>query len=1047
VVEVWVLGPVEVFDGTSVVRLTRAERTVLAALAARVGERVPVDVLEEALWPHRRPSSARKSLQGHIVRLRRALGAAAIIERDGGYRLVRDHVGVDADRVAGLVAEGRAAIRRGDPEEAVSLLAEARVAFRGEPYDGVSETAVPVGEVQRLQELRMAVVEETVEAELARGRGEQCVGELETFVQTNTYRERAWGQLMVALYQAGRPADALAAYGRARVVLATELGLEPGPALRGIEQSILIHDPRLLRNAPSRVGLGHSNLPSTVSPIVGRARELAELERLCRDNRLVTLTGTGGVGKTRLAVELAAGTIGRHGYGPFFVDLVPVGDAELIPAALAVALGVHLDPHDDVMARVRSAIADQTLMVVIDNCEHLLPAIAEAISRLLASNRGLWLVATSREPLDVAGERVWPLDPLGVPSDGCSPEQIRNSESAALFLARLPMNLAAHPLSGEEIGAVGDICRCLAGMPLGLELAAARTRTLSLRELAERLERSISELKLPGHGVSPRHRSMRAALDWGYRLLSPPAQQALRAMSVFAGGCELAAFDAVCLDDGEPTLEVIDELVRTSFVVTDTSNIPTRYRQLEPVRQFAAELLDAAGDRQDRRQRHLQFYGDLARTSRDHQDKTGQVPLEPLLRELGNLRVALDWAQAAPDTTEAGLRLAADMFSVWTGAAHHAEGVARLVGLLDSGHGSPHARSRAAINAAIIAGHRGRLGPHSPWSAAHDDQAIALCEQALHEARRGADDAQERMARHILAQILMDRGDVDAAARRQLAATPTGSEQTSDTDAVCIITHAWFDIIVADLDKATTRLQQVVTGPYRNAFWIGTAARWFLGEVMLERGDHDRARSWIAEALVLGETNGDPDAIIDAHLELVIVECAAGHRDAADAHFRVATQLRQNTNPLGDLAFLEARAALALNSTSPGDALALAEAALALANDTASALHRCVCLRLLGDAQVAAGDLDLACSTFDQLIVHAGAIPAPCRLAEGHEGAAAAAHARGKLQAAHQHLAAATKIRQRTSTQRLPRPAIDNHLVALGAERTGAAPLYPSPSR
>ena len=337
-----------------------------------------------------------------------------------------------------------------------------------------------------------------------------------------------------------------------------------------------------------------------------------------------------------------------------------------------------------------------------------------------------------------------------------------------------------------------------------------------------------------------------------------------------------------------------------------------------------------------RRQRHLQFYGDLARTSRDHQDKTGQVPLEPLLRELGNLRVALDWAQAAPDTTEAGLRLAADMFSVWTGAAHHAEGVARLVGLLDSGHGSPHARSRAAVTAAIMAGHRGRLGPHSPWSAGHDDQAIALCEQALHEARRGADDAQERWARHILTQILMDRGDIDAAARRQLAATPTGSEQTSETDAGCIITDAWFDIIVADLDKATTRLQQVVTGPYRNAFWIGTAARWFLGEVMLERGDHDRARSWIAEALVLGETNGDPDAIIDAHLELVIVECAAGHRDAADAHFRVATQLRQNTNPLGDLPFLEARAALALNSTSPGDALALAEAALALANDTAS---------------------------------------------------------------------------------------------------------------
>ena len=172
----------------------------------------------------RRPPSARKSLQGHIVRLRRALGAAAIVERDGGYRLDPDHVGVDAERVAGLVAEAREAIRRGDPEMAVGLLAEARVAFRGEPYEGVSETAVPAGEVQRLQELRAAVVEEAAEAELARGCGEQCVGDLEAFVQANPYRERAWGQLMVALYQAGRPADALAAYGRARVRAGRRVG-------------------------------------------------------------------------------------------------------------------------------------------------------------------------------------------------------------------------------------------------------------------------------------------------------------------------------------------------------------------------------------------------------------------------------------------------------------------------------------------------------------------------------------------------------------------------------------------------------------------------------------------------------------------------------------------------------------------------------------------------------------------------------------------------------------------------------------------------------
>ena len=242
-VEVRVLGPVELFDGNDVVRLRRAEQTLLAALAARVGERVPVDALVEALWPAGPPPSARKTLQGHILRLRRAVGPAAILERDGGYRLDPELVEVDATRVTRLVAAAREALRRGDAEVAIGLLGEVNEAFRGEPYEGVPDTAVPAGEVQRLVELRVAVVEDSAEAQLDLGQGERCIGELEAFVQANPYRERAWGLLMRALYQAGRPADALAAFGRARVLLAAELGIEPGPALRDVEQAILTHDP------------------------------------------------------------------------------------------------------------------------------------------------------------------------------------------------------------------------------------------------------------------------------------------------------------------------------------------------------------------------------------------------------------------------------------------------------------------------------------------------------------------------------------------------------------------------------------------------------------------------------------------------------------------------------------------------------------------------------------------------------------------------------------------------------------------------------------
>ena len=276
-VEVRVLGPVELVDGRSAVRLPHAQRTVLAVLAARLGERVPADTLAEALWPDSPPPSARKSMQAHIARLRRAVGAAAILEHGGAYRLDPAFVDVDADRVTRLVEQARGSYRQGDVQVAVELLCEAQATFRGEPYQDVPEAAVPTGEVQRLLELRAVIVEESAEAELLRGLGGRCIGELEAFVQVNPYRERAWGLLMRALYQAGRPSDALAAYGRARVLLAAELGIEPGPALREVERAILTHDAKLLPGRAVSPGSGPANLPAAVSPIVGRQLELAVL--------------------------------------------------------------------------------------------------------------------------------------------------------------------------------------------------------------------------------------------------------------------------------------------------------------------------------------------------------------------------------------------------------------------------------------------------------------------------------------------------------------------------------------------------------------------------------------------------------------------------------------------------------------------------------------------------------------------------------------------------------------------------------------------------
>ena len=274
-----------------------------------------------------------------------------------------------------------------------------------------------------------------------------------------------------------------------------------------------------LRTVRASAPLGVSNLPAAVSPIVGRQRELATLAASLLSDRLVTLTGVGGIGKTRLAVEVAARTVGRDAFGPFVVDLSPISDLALVPTSLAASLGVQVAANVDVMALVRSALADHPVMIVVDNCEHLLPGIAEFIGAVLVSNANVRVLATSRESLGVAGERVCGLDALPVPQLDASLHDIEGTDAGALFLARLPLQLTTRSLSSQEVEAIGTICRKLEGIPLGLELAAARCGTLPLIDLADRLMRSIAELAPVRHGAIRRHRTMHAALDWGYELL------------------------------------------------------------------------------------------------------------------------------------------------------------------------------------------------------------------------------------------------------------------------------------------------------------------------------------------------------------------------------------------------------------------------------------------------------------------------------------------------------------------------------------------------
>ena len=1006
------------------VRLSPAERTLLAALVARLGVRVTVDVLEEALWPAGRPPSARKTLQGTILRLRRVLGPSTIVHCSGGYRLDPERVDVDARRVSTLVTRAGVEIAQGHPSDAIGLLREASMSFHGDPYEDVPDSALPAGEVQRLRELQAMVFEESVEAELACGAGQQCIGDLEVLLDANPFRERAWGQLMLALYRDGRPADALAAFSRARNLLAFELGLEPGPVLRNLEHSILTHDPRLGCDRAGG-GLGPSNLPTPLSPLVGREDEIATLEQLCEENRLVTLTGTGGIGKTRLAIAVAARTVGSHEFGPYFADLASISDTELVPAALATAFGVRVDAHDDVIGRIRSALDGHDVVVVMDNCEHLLAGVAELVAGLLGATPSVRVVATSREPFGVAGERVFPVGPLELPPSNPTCEEIENSGSGALFLARLPVDVATSVLTRDDLVAVGTICRRIDGIPLGLELAAARSRTLSLPELAHLLDHSIGALASTGHATLPRHRTMRAALDWGYQFLSPHAKSALHALSTFAGGCELPAFAAVCLDDDGPqAVDVLDELVRTSFVTVDFTSNPARYRLLEPVRQYASELLDADEHAEDRRQRHLHFYLDVARAQTDdvHQPDH-RVPVERLWRELGNFRVALDWAAGAKDRTEAGLWLAFHLQFLWLSGTHQAEGVARLAALLRSAAGTPEARSAGARVASIIEMHRG-----------DGDGRLRFGEQAVEEAAACADRVFEGRARQVLSRIYLERGEI-AAARRQLAAAEQIHAEQPDPGlhAFCLSTQIGIDWMTGALDNAADAAQVMLGGDYGSASFIGPAVRVLLSVIELDRGDLTQARSWAADALELGVALGEQQAIILANVVLVVIECAAGRIDRANAHFVAASELNCGSAGGWDPLFLLVRADLALAAGNLTEAMELAEVAVARAGHMCLVREYCASLRRLGDAQLAAGNPERSLATFRKLIAKADAVPYPCRVAEGHEGAAAASNALGDRVSARCHLAAGTEIRHRIASRRIGRPAVEVHLADLAA--------------
>lgn len=680
-----VLGPLAAFDDDTEVALGGPrQRLVLALLILEAGRAVPAERLVDQVWGDNAPSTGTGPLRTYIWQLRGLLtpvgtGAASsdrdslVVSRDSGY-LLDIHPGqVDSVQFEQFFSDARTAAASGQPERALTLLDDALGLWQGPAFGDLATTPALEAAAARLGQLELAAKELRAEMQLTTGRHLDVAAALGDLARANPARENLWVLLMTALYRSGRQRDALLCYQEARTVLADEMGIEPGPELRDLEQSILAQDPSLdWRPRTSTPGTTPddvagtadgdvpNNLPRELTSFVGRVAERAAVAEAVAESPLVTLTGTGGGGKTRLALAVARDLSAQFVDGVWFVDLAPITDGGLIPRAIAAPLGVDADQAGQLDHLCR-AVADRRVLLLLDNCEHLVESVAKTIEELLLRCPSLSILATSREELRVTPELVWRVPTLSLPAEDTHEDAIAGSEAVQLFIERGRGALGGFSPDGEALDAVVKICRSLDGVPLALELAAALVGSLPVDDIASRLDDRLALLAEGRREGPERHRTLRATLDWSYELLDPPAQELFVELGVFVGDFTLAAAEAVtgCQSDPLATARHLGHLVRTSMIGCVTgSDGAERYRMLETMRQYAGDRLSEFGQAEDIYRAHARFYADLAAESERHvHGPAASDWLARISSEMPNLRAAVAWA-FSNDDLETAVRLA-----------------------------------------------------------------------------------------------------------------------------------------------------------------------------------------------------------------------------------------------------------------------------------------------------------------------------------------------------------------------------------------------------
>jgi predicted ATPase/DNA-binding SARP family transcriptional activator/Tfp pilus assembly protein PilF len=934
-VEFRILGSVEAEDNGLTLDLGGLrERTLLARLLLSANQAVSADRLADDLWSGNPPPHSTATLRVYISRLRRVLGpqSGVLTTQPAGYQLNIAEDQLDAARFERLIAAAEAETAAGRAEAAATTLREALDLWRGPALSDVADMGFAATDASRLEEAKLTALEHRVEADLACGRHASLVAELDGLAAAHPLRERLTGQRILALYRCGRQAEALTAYAELRDRLTEELGIDPSPDLRRLHERILRQDPGLdwhpaqdaahdVRAAapageaspppPAENGRADgavaarqpeaaplAGLPTETTSFVGREAELDTIEELLRLSRLVTLTGPGGCGKSRLAIRSGAQASARYPDGVWLVELAPVIRPDLVVPAVALVLAAREEPGRTLLASVTARLRDAEALLIVDNCEHVIDAAAEMIATLLRGCPRLRILATSQTRLGVPGEATWPVPPLTVPApDVRDPDAAAEAESVRLFCDRAALASPGFSLTEQNAAAVSDICRQLDGIPLAVELAAARIRALTAAQLSARLGNRFRLLTGGSRAGLPRHRTLEAAIEWSYDLLSETEQVCFRRMAVFAGGCTMDAVEAVCPDEALPLdaiFETVTALIDRSLLTTEERFGTMRYGMLESIHQYALGQLDVAGEATAVRGRHLAWLLEFANEA-DLAGPDQAAWLDLLDAERDNFRAGLEWSLAPPDRNpdrDPALALAltgalapfwlvrgpvavarASLEAALTAAGPGADRRLRAIALdgagqLASVQADPAAqeacqRESLAIWRELgddvqIASSLGDLGSVAHIQGEYS-AAQAMYTEALDLAERAGDAQQMGLALSGLGRLALHQGDQDAATKYYTESMARFREVGDLRRATLILGNLGVVAInTGELELAEQRLTEHLDNARRlGDRKLTSGALTNLGLVAFRAGDLDRAAALHQQALELSGQLGD----------------------------------------------------------------------------------------------------------------------------------------------------------------------------------------------